>query len=1035
MQWDAVLFDFEDTLVDLSRGGSRKGPLYFNGAPGAPPVRDARGRPVMEAMLRLMESGVPVAVITSSPEAAMGRWFQEQQLCLSRPMTVVGFHDTVLHRPSPHPLIEALHQLGLPPSRRILSVGDGVADIEAARRAGVTAATVRPVTPLGMAADLYLPTVESFFDERLSFALAGDFESELSKTSLRGVSDEHEFLVGGRIRHRPSNRLTQLVDWSREGRWDEALVDLAETLVAHALGAQREDVLLTAVPPHRGQADRMSTLMARLRSRTGLHATPLLRFSRDPGRQATRERRARIDALEGCIESRGKHDLAGQTVVVIDDVRSSGATLREAARALLADGAARVVGIALAQEENRLADLASFGPLPSLTVVTSSDDVVASADDAVAELAPAGEVEAPASTTSVGEIDVDAEASEESEARRRVLGRVRVLGPGGRPDSEDQAPPAGAVVRSPLPPGFARPAGVLCAVGRALSDVATAAVSGARGVAPTTETSSRETIHDSRDVSDLAGLPDARGLSVTGGSATRGADPRDERASDEAPTSVRPPEPTTPAAIKARYPRAYRRWEPDEDARLGELYRAGEHDVLALADALGRQPAAVDSRIRRLGLDLDPALEDEEDGSDTTNDVAEAVTVAIGEEHDVESRRVDAQVLCEESVEPELLEPSVDAIDLTAPRTSVEDCVDDDEPVGGTETERAVEVEVALEADVDGASVIEDAYVVGSGTTVAVPTAEAERAPEPTTPAAIKARYPRAYQRWQPDEDARLRELFARGCELPELCDDLGRQPSAVDSRIRRLGLELPAIPGAASGSSSASTARSADSNAGAQAMLFATSRQAGSVDVPEPADVASSELSEADAGASAESAAVDVAPLPETPEAIKARYPRAYQRWRADEDARLRELHAQGLSLQEQCDALGRQPSAVDSRIRRLGLDLEPEPEVLECALPVDVPSHDQPHDAATAEEASVAERAPEPTTPEGIKARYSRAFQRWLPDEDARLRALHAQGLDVSALADALQRQPAAVESRIRRLGLDLALDDDGEELAEAD
>lgn len=52
---------------------------------------------------------------------------------------------------------------------------------------------------------------------------------------------------------------------------------------------------------------------------------------------------------------------------------------------------------------------------------------------------------------------------------------------------------------------------------------------------------------------------------------------------------------------------------------------------------------------------------------------------------------------------------------------------------------------------------------------------------------AIIVRYPRAFQRWQPEEDARLRQLINESVSLDVVCQTLQRQPSGVWARAIRL--------------------------------------------------------------------------------------------------------------------------------------------------------------------------------------------------------------------------------------------------------
>jgi hypothetical protein len=55
------------------------------------------------------------------------------------------------------------------------------------------------------------------------------------------------------------------------------------------------------------------------------------------------------------------------------------------------------------------------------------------------------------------------------------------------------------------------------------------------------------------------------------------------------------------ADVRARHPRAYEKWDVEEDARLAQLVHSGRrmHDIATL---LQRQPSAIRSRMDKLGL-------------------------------------------------------------------------------------------------------------------------------------------------------------------------------------------------------------------------------------------------------------------------------------------------------------------------------------------------------------------------------------------------------------------------------------------------
>jgi ComF family protein len=113
--------------------------------------------------------------------------------------------------------------------------------------------------------------------------------------------------------------------------------------------------IVVPVPLHpRRLAERgynQSALLARrLAGRLGARVAPLaLARTRDAPAQATLDRRDRLSNLQGAFRAREADRVRGRTVLLVDDVRTTGATLACCAEALAAAGAAGVAAAVLAQ--------------------------------------------------------------------------------------------------------------------------------------------------------------------------------------------------------------------------------------------------------------------------------------------------------------------------------------------------------------------------------------------------------------------------------------------------------------------------------------------------------------------------------------------------------------------------------------------------------------------------------------------------------------------------------------------------------------
>ncbi len=125
---------------------------------------------------------------------------------------------------------------------------------------------------------------------------------------------------------------------------------VAERLVVEGLAAS----CVVAVPLHasrqRQRGYNQAELLARqLRHRLGLSKPPgeLIRIRATPP-QVGRDRRHRLENVRGAFAWRGP-DLVGRSLLVVDDVATTGATLDACAVALRSGGSGSVIGVTVAR--------------------------------------------------------------------------------------------------------------------------------------------------------------------------------------------------------------------------------------------------------------------------------------------------------------------------------------------------------------------------------------------------------------------------------------------------------------------------------------------------------------------------------------------------------------------------------------------------------------------------------------------------------------------------------------------------------------
>lgn len=141
-------------------------------------------------------------------------------------------------------------------------------------------------------------------------------------------------------------------------RWLAELVIEARREALAAELARDPAALVVPVPLHwtrrfeRGynQAEALADALSR---RLGLRSSRPLRRIKPTAILAGAGRTERAARLRGAFRARPHRSLAGRTVLLVDDILTTGATCGSAARALKAAGATRVVAVVVARAEGR----------------------------------------------------------------------------------------------------------------------------------------------------------------------------------------------------------------------------------------------------------------------------------------------------------------------------------------------------------------------------------------------------------------------------------------------------------------------------------------------------------------------------------------------------------------------------------------------------------------------------------------------------------------------------------------------------------
>lgn len=125
-------------------------------------------------------------------------------------------------------------------------------------------------------------------------------------------------------------------------------VNLSKTLPA--------DTVVVPIPLHKkrlrergfNQAEKIASIVSG-RLELSMNNDVLIRIKDTPRQTTRKSKRERLESLRNSFEVTDKEALKGRTIILVDDVYTTGATINEASKALRSGGAKQIIGFVIAK--------------------------------------------------------------------------------------------------------------------------------------------------------------------------------------------------------------------------------------------------------------------------------------------------------------------------------------------------------------------------------------------------------------------------------------------------------------------------------------------------------------------------------------------------------------------------------------------------------------------------------------------------------------------------------------------------------------